>query len=133
MFTLILLNTAIVVGNARFVTYISHSNVTFDEKVCNVTVNIDHPKNNPYAYRINADVHSFADAPTLFASFKIFLYEPSGKAKPLIQNTIDVCRLYERGSYREKLVVFFFDLMKESGRLAKKCPVKAVSLYYSRY
>lgn len=128
MLTLWLLITLIIISaKARFVTYITHSNVTYDAKVCNVSVTVHYPKNNPYNYGIDADVYSYTEAPTLFASFKLFLYEPSGKAKPFLQNTVDVCRLFKRGSYREKLVVFFFDLMKESGHLARRCPVKAVS------
>lgn len=126
MLSLLLLSSSIVAINCRFVTYISYSNVTYDAKVCNVSVNINVAKNNPYDYGISADIYSYREAPTLFASFKLFLYDASGKAKPFLQNTVDVCRLFERGSYREKLVVFFFDLMKESGRFAKRCPVKAV-------
>lgn len=119
-------------AEAKLVTYLTYINSTSDPKYCNISVNLSQSKDDPYKYGIGIDIFALIPIKTLFLDFQLYRKLSSHNSSSysrMYQVTVDMCKMFERGSFRDRFIVYLYDLVKKSGNIPARCPIKPVSIF----
>lgn len=110
-----------------FLTYVTYVNTTVNPSMGNVTFLVHYKNKNLESYSLDVDLFTYKEISKFFVDFKFYRVE-NDQMVPIIKYVLDVCELYRKGTFREKLFVYFNKLFKNYGHVATRCPVKPVSM-----